>query len=560
VSDDDVVRAEIESMLSAGLTRRRLLQRLAVTGAALAVPSALARSAKALPPLLRTEVDATGDIGTITWGYPETITRMSLIHLSTGADENAIASTIEVLVNYDTNGNLVPVLAESWSAPDLQTYVYKIRKGVTFSDGTPMTMDDVLYSCLATWKEKGSVIAPLLANVKSMKQTGPNELTIKLLKPSATFKYLAVFLGVGKKSESVAHASELGTPAFLGTYTGPYAFESFVPGQSVTLVRNDNYWGKKPAAQKIIYEVFKDTTSMRLALQSREIAGAFKLPLTEIPTWQKLKTARTIVGKNPVQLIYISFDTKEAPWSDPHIRRAIAHCVDKKGIAKAIYKGVGAIPAHTLPAPSEWAAVGLTAAQANKLTQQIPDYDFDIAKAKAELAKSSMPNGFTNSVVVPSDSDPDITLIAESVSQNLKQIGVNLVVKPLPGSQVYGIWYSKKKNTGCVIIRNGPTFLDPSDYARIMLLKQFDVAGSYNSANYSDPQVEVLLKRAEESMSNAVRRESVIAALKIAARDEPYIPVVWGGGAMAVDDKYNYIGFHPWAYLIQEWGERIVAA
>lgn len=558
MSDDEMALSEVEATMSRALTRQQLLQRLGLAGAALALPSMFLRSETAAAALGGSQ--AVSDIGTITWGYPETITRMSLIHLSTGADENAIASTIEVLVNYDSNGRLVPMLAESWSSPNLTTYVYKIRKGVKFSDGTPLTMADVLHSCIATWKEKGSVIAPLLANVKSMKITGPRELTIKLKTPSVTFKYLAVFLGIGKKSESIAHAAQLGTPQFLGTYTGPYAFKTFVPGQSVTLVRNDHYWGKKPAAQEIVYKVFKDTTTMRLALQSREIAGAFKLPLTEIPTWQKLNTARVINGRNPVQLIYFSFDVKQEPWSDVHIRRAIAHCVDKRGIVKAVYKSVGAEAATTLPAPSEWASIGLTTAQARRFTRQVPEYSFDLKKAKAELALSSKPNGFTDHVIVPSDADPDITLIALSVSENLKKIGVNLQVKRIPQAQVYGVWYSKRKNTGCVIIRNGPTFLDASDFPRIMLLKQFDVAGSYNSSNYTNPQVERYLKTAEESANFSVRRSNILKALIIAGRDEPYIPIVWGGGAMAVDDKYNYIGFHPWAYLIQEWAARIVAA
>jgi ABC-type transport system substrate-binding protein len=150
--------------------------------------------------------------------------------------------------------------------------------------------------------------------------------------------------------------------------------------------------------------------------------------------------------------------------------------------------------------------------------------------------------------------------MAESLSQTLAQIGVHLTVKPEPTTQVQDQWLANKKNTGCTIILNAPTFLDPADYARIMLLKQFDIVGSYNSANYYNAQVEHFLAQSDLTSDPKSRAAAILGALKVAGADSPYIPLIWAGGAMAVNNKYNYIGFEPFTYLIQEWGERIVPA
>lgn len=537
------------------LTRRSFLQGAGVAGGALLLPSLLAGPAGAAT---RLRTGATKDIGTITWAFPEAITRMSLIHLETAADENAIASTIECLLTYDTTGRLVPNIATSWSQPTPTTYVFKIRQGVKFSDGTSMTMADILASANAVWKEPGSVFAGLLQEVKGFSVHG-NQLRVKLKAPVATFKYLATFIPVYKASELQAHSKILGTPKFLGTYTGPYSFESFVPGQSVTLVRNPHYWGKRPAADKIVYQVFKDDASERLAVQSGQLDGAFRLGLTDLKSWESLSDARVIQGGAPVQLYYVSFDNKQAPWNDPHVRRAIAHCCDKVGIAKAIFSG-NAIPATTYPPPSEWTELGLTSDQALAAYKHIPDYALDLSAAKAELAKSRYPKGVSGDMFVPGDSDPENTLIAQTIASKAKSIGINLTVKQQPDAEFNAQWLSSKKNTGCRVIRNGPTFLEASDFPRIMLLKAYDIPGSYNSANYYNSAIEKIMARVQASRNPAQRREDLLKVLHMVHTDQPYVPLVWGGGAMAINKKYNYVGFHPWAYLIQEWAEKIVAA
>jgi peptide/nickel transport system substrate-binding protein len=550
---------DLRVALDAALTRREMLRRLGVAGALMAVPSVVADAAQAGPFSEQTSA-AMRSVASIKFGFPETVPNLDPAAAPTASAENATANSAEALLTYGSDGSLLPLLAESFSQPDRKTYVFKIRQGVKFSDGSPMTIDDVVYSCQRMWKGPTTVFGGLFANVVSMEAGGGNQLIVRLKAPSNTFKYLATFLFIGQKASLQAAGKNLGTPGNLGIYTGPYIMSSFTPGQSVTLTRNANYWGPtKPIADQIIYQIFGDTNTARLAMQSGQLDGVFRLPLGDIAAWKQLSNVTVIEGANPVQLYYGSFDNHEAPWNDVHVRRAISHCVDKRGILKAVFKGNG-IAATTLPAPSEWSGLGLSSSQALRAYKTLPDYPFSVALAKQELAKSAYPKGFTNEVVVPSDSDPELTQAALNIAQVVKQIGIKLNVKEVPGAKFISIWETNKKNTGFTLIRNGPTFLDAWDFPSVMLLKRFDIPGSYNSANYTDPRVERLLNLAETTSSVAVRKKSIFDALKVAGAAAPYIPIVWGGGAMAINNKYKYVGFHPWAYLIQEWALRIKTA
>jgi len=542
--------------LEAAVTRREMVRRIGLAGAILTVPGLTGCGET------KTKLGAAGakTVPLITFGFPETLPNLDPAAAPTAAAENATANSAEALLTYGSDGSLQPLLAESFSRPDRLTYVFKIRSGVKFSDGSPMTMDDVVYSVLRIWKGPTTVFTGLFGKVVSMRATGPNELTVLLKEPSDTFKYLATFLFIGQKTALAAAGKNLGTPGHLGVYTGPYVMGAFTPGQRLTLTRNHHYWGPvKGVADQITFQVFADTNTMRLAMQSGQLDGAFRLPLGDVAAWQQLSNAHVIPGQNPVQLYYGSFDTKQAPWSDVHVRRAISHCVDKQGIAKAVFKGHG-LAATTLPAPSEWVGVGVSPTQALALYQQIPDFAYSLKLAKQELAKSAYPTGFTNDVVVPSDSDPELTQSALVLAQAAKQIGISLNVKALPGAKFLSTWYSNKKNTGFCLIRNGPTFLDAGDFPSVMLLKFDDINGGYNSANYFDSQVETFLAQAESAKTPASRETAILGALNVAAPAAPYIPIVWGGGAMAISNKYQYVGFHPWAYLIQEWALRVKAA
>jgi peptide/nickel transport system substrate-binding protein len=417
-------------------------------------------------------------------------------------------------------------------------------------------MDDVLYWMDRVMKNEQSIFVSYFADVVSVEQTGDMQMTIKLEAPSTTFLGLANFLFIGQKKYTEAHEQDLGTPGNLGMFTGPYKLEEYVPEESVTLTRFDGYWGEPPAARRISYRFIPDDETRRLALDSGEIDGGFNVPPEDVREWDDLQSAGVISRPN-LQFGYISFDTKQEPWSDINVRRAVAHALDRDGIVKTIMRG-NATVATSYPPPEDWAAI-MPADEILSEYEQLTQYDFDLDKAGAALRESASPDGFEATIQVP-PTPAYLRQIALSLSENLKQVGIDLRVEEVKDEVYREQWYTNKKNTGIQLIQNGPTVQDPADFPGIMLTKRYNVSGGFNTANYVNPEVEKLWAEQQEATEPEARVEPILEVLRIAADDVPYAPIFWNKGSVGISDALSYDGFHAAWYVIQPWAQYIKPA
>src|SRR5262245_45176669 len=183
----------------------------------------------------------------------------------------------------------------------------------------------------------------------------------------------------------------MGQPGVLMMGTGPYKFDSLDPLKGVELSANPNYWGGKPSIQHISVKFISDEQSMALAFRAGDVDIAWP------------SNARAFEATAGTQLIsasacnqgFLSMNTKVAPFNDVHVRRAIAYVLNKPDIIKA--QGGFAEPDSTMIPPVQLQSVA-SRAQVAKLVKSIPTYPFSVAKAKAELAKSAYPNGFSTHI------------------------------------------------------------------------------------------------------------------------------------------------------------------
>ena len=496
-------------------------------------------------------------LDSLTWSFNQVATNLDPIKAGDLPSEAAISSSVQGLVVYNSSGVIEPYLAESWSHPDPVTWVFNIRPGVPFWDGTVMTMEDVLYSIDRLLHGNGTIFGGLFSTVTSVKQTGKMQLTIKLSSPNPEFLGLANFLFVGQKAYTEKHNSTLGSPGSLGMFTGPYILESYVPNESVTLTRFDGYWGQKGTAKTVTFQFITDDNTRRLALESGQLNGGFNVPSTDIAAWREISNIDLVVKPN-LQIGYLSMDVKQSPWSDVHVRRAVAHCVDQAGIVKSIMGGVPTAATSITP-PGEWAPLGMSANEALTAYQKFQQYPFDIAMAKAELKQSAFPNGFTASLPVP-PTPPYLSSIAQSIAQNLKQIGITLNIVNVQENEYEAGFFTSKKNTGIQILENGPTVDDPSDFPTIMLGQAGIVGGGWNTANYVNPKVQTLIAQESAATKPSDRIAAITEMLNIASQDVPYIMNYWNEGAMAISRNLKYPGVHAAWYCIQPWAAQISPA
>jgi peptide/nickel transport system substrate-binding protein len=207
-----------------------------------------------------------------------------------------------------------------------------------------------------------------------------------------------------------------------------------------------------------------------------------------------------------------------------------------------------------MPPPEQWGDVA-SQKYVQKLYKSFPKYTFSIAKAKAELAKSKYPNGFTATLPYP-DSQQTLGKAALSLSQNLKQIGVNLDVKQVTTDDWFAALFAHK-DLGAQIISWGVDYPDPADALHFIYDSQYATANAFNTADYKSDQMDRLLKIQQDSVVAKVRADAIANALKYTARDVPYIPIWYQQVAMALKSKYSY-DFGTW-YLYTPWLAGITA-
>jgi peptide/nickel transport system substrate-binding protein len=421
---------------SEGMSRRALLKVMITTGGLVVTSSALSTGAGALLPTngardrLGEELRAhsTSQIRSLAVGLSTSVSTLNLMHEAGIANYVIALLCQEALVGVSPSGALVPSLASKWTQKNGRVFVYQLRKGVKFSDGTPMTVNDVLASINANAK-KGSTsdLAYSYAGIKSIKATGTSEITVELDAPNALFAWTLSpgSLQVTSEAFLTKHGSTLGTPGVGILGTGPYRISEFVPDSHVTVVRNKHWWGGSAHYDEIQLQFISNSTTEQYAMRSKSIQMATSVEVDQVSQWKAISGVKVDLATDN-SLVTLAFNTAKAPWNDIHVRKAVAHAIDRPGIVRSILNGHGEV-ALTMPTKLEWGGL-LTTAEVNSLYARIPQYNFDMKEAKSELAASTVPHGFTDTITYLS-SGPQIGQALLTLSQNLQQIGINLTVR-----------------------------------------------------------------------------------------------------------------------------------
>ena len=549
------------------LDRRQLLRGIGIGSAALAFPGVLAAcgnsggsggspgSGTSSPAKLSNK-----DIASLSWALStSTIVGLDIASAFEANAQMVQINGLEGLLAVSDQLTLTPLLATSWNydAAGLK-YVFQIRPGVKFWDGTPMTVDDVVFSLSRHIDPKvSSQIAGYFANVDSFVKTGASEVTIKLKRPDPLVANALVFAPILSQAFVKKIGSGLGAPGtglrIMGT--GPYQITSFPNSTSATVDRFAGYWGAKPRVKTCAFSCIADTQTLQLAIQSGQSGGTFGVPVQDSAAYEKLSGVRTYSAPG-MYICALSFDTSTPPFNDLHVRKAIAYASDRAGYVRAFLDGNGT-PADCVVPPQQWGSV-LPQSQVAKIYQQLPNYPFSLADAKKELAQSAHPNGFTtNSVLVPNNS-PAVVKAMESLSTSVKQLGINMPIQQVPTNDWLANLYGHK-NLGLICLLFVPDYADPADYMNLIYPSANAVKNNFNLANFKDPQVDKLLQQANSASSNAQRAQDLSQVLTISQQQLPYYGLFWQNDVMAIQNAYAYQGFTG-LYYNQSWLNRIYSA
>ena len=323
-----------------------------------------------------------------------------------------IYMTYETLVSYDTqSGELVGLLADEWEIVDAQTLKFHLREGVTFTDGNPLTGEDVLYSWQRALNSVVHAANAALIDFDACEIDGQN-LTVKLTQPNADFIY--VLSGVGFCVESKAYVEEVGEDAFKlePCGTGPYILEDFVQGESITYTRNDNYWGGTPKYQTVVIRPVMEEATRSIAFEAGEYDIARISTNDSIATLAGRESEGIYLAPTVGSTIYyVNLWDQSEIFSSRELRLAFAHAIDWNALNESIWGEYALKPESALSTASPYYT-------------EIGVYEYDPDLAKQYLADGGYPDGYTIGIAV-SASGNDLA-ICEIMQAYLAEVGITL--------------------------------------------------------------------------------------------------------------------------------------
>ncbi|WP_116998256.1 ABC transporter substrate-binding protein [Desertimonas flava] len=449
----------------------------------------------------------------------------------------------EPLTAYAADGAITPLLASEAEHPDPTTYVYTLRPDVQFSDGSPLTAEDVKFSFeLHMGEENPSYRARFFAGIESIEVAG-DQVTVTLAEPDPEFPYAVASLGIVSKANYEAHPDDIGTPAAPQIGTGPYVIADFSPAEEVTLEPNPGYWGEAPAYESLTYSTASDDSSRLLALQSGDFDGVLLPPVHQIPAIQGLGAYTEYSTFDPT-IYRVIFDTTKPPFDDIHVRNAIAHAIDREAIVAGVFGGNAEL-ADSVVLESVVADMGGDTDVATVFDEFAAAFEYDLDAARAELAQSSVPDGFEIEVPVFSE-DPTQALVAQVMAPSLAEIGIDISISQVDMNGWVGV-FLEGEGDGLIIDQWSAGSPDPATVPRSL----FTPGAAGNFSKLDDPAVnDALAAYVAADGDAATQQATLVDTLTAAQAVTPYVPLAFPNLFVYLDDDVVLNAVTPYFWMV----------
>ncbi len=493
-------------------SRRGFLKLAAGSAGAATLATALggpseAATRRVLPGLYILAQDGT----TITYGLEGDVRGLEPA-LSYDFTANPVVCNIsEGLMMFTPEGGLEPLVADSFEQTDEVTYVYTLRDGVVFSDGSPVTIDDVVAS-IARVRDP-EVAGPLAwmydVPEAAVEATDDRTLTITLATPSALFRYVTATTA-GHVIPAAA-IEQYGMDLLRNPIgTGPYMLENWTAGTEIALVKNPNYWQEgKPHFERFVFKIVEEGTTRVTGLRTGELTMIGNVPPDQIEAVTGFENVnfQEVVGYT---INKIEFRNDQPPFDDVNIRKAVCHSVPLADIMENIV-GVNGVQARNTTVPPN---------MPGSASEELEPVPYDLERAKELMAASSMPDGFSTQLHVIAPNDIWVPQ-AIAVQEALQELNIAVEVMQYPYADFITLTQGGEYE-GMVLTQWGSDFPDAAGNLIPNFLST-NWPPQNNTAFYSNPEVDELLTASESELDEEARLEMLKEAQRIISEDQPYI-------------------------------------
>ncbi|WP_308466354.1 ABC transporter substrate-binding protein [Rathayibacter soli] len=493
-----------------------------------------------------------GDIDSFTWvSYAEPFS-LDYVYAFDYSDNQVLSNVCESMLRLNPDFSISPGLAESYSNPTPLTWVYEMRPGVTFHDGTPMTAADAVASMRRNIDPAvGSSWFSTYQNVKSIDQTGPMEVTVTLTKPDSQFNLgISGSAGVVESAHTLAEKGKnYGNSTGLVNCTGPFELTAWKAGESVTLTRYDNYWDTalRAKAKQVTILFMTDPNARVNALTSGQVDGGWMVPSEAINKLQASKTGNLYFGLNTA-VNSLVVGNLNGVLGNVEVRKALLMALDRQGMVDAAAKGFGEVT-NALTTESVWGEA--TAATRKAAFSDLTDYKYDVAAAKKLVEKA----GATGKTIVirTAPMGNDFAIVAQGTAAAAKSIGLKATIQTMT-PDAYTTLFSDPSARKGVDLFYTSWYLstpDPLEMYGVLQTGQFS-----NYGNWSDPQFDKLVNTAVGTADPEPRAQISVKLQKIANQQLPWLPLFQGPMTVYLGKHITGVApsvamlYYPWAATI----------
>ena len=456
--------------------------------------------------------------GSVVYGMTQDLASLDP-HVDTDAGtRDVVFNLYEGLVKPTSDGGFIPAVASDYIiSDDAKTYTFTLRDGITFHDGTPVTIEDVKYS-IDRYAEIQGESSAFSSLVDSVDVQDDKTLVVNLKESYSEFLPMMTIAIIPQSNEDPA-----GNP--IGT--GPFKYVSYTPGQNLELKKYDGYWQEGvPSLDSVEFKFIADVDTAFVELQAGTIDILKYLTSAQAET---LGDDYNIVqgSMNLVHAMYLN--SAYEPLSKTEVRQALCYAVDRDAINNFIFGGKShIIGSHMIPAMSKYYE-----------PEAETVYSYDPEKAKELLADAGYADGFDLEITVPSSYSQHVDS-AQIIADELSQVGINVTLNQVEWSTWLQDVYKGGNFQATVIGFDGT--LAPSDW-----LKKYVTDDAKNFMHYSNTEYDDVFNTAYTTVDDDVKVENYKKAQMILAEDAAAVYIEDPANLVAVSKKFGGYTFYPTA-------------
>ena len=448
---------------------------------------------------------------------------------------------VETLVTFpEEKTEVVPGLAESWTiSKDGLQYTFKLRKGITFHDGTPFNAAAVKFSIErqinpehpASKIGKYPFANYFFGNVKAVEVLSEDRVAFLLKEPRASFLAILTAAAASVVSPTAVMKTGQDYPS-QPVGTGPFKFASWERGQRVVLEKNPTYWKGPVKYDRVVFRPIVEDQARLTELLTGQLDLIVGVPadfVGQLETNAKV----ALLKQTGVHVWYLGINNQKKPFDDRRVRQALNYAVNKDAIVKDVLKGTGT-PSRGPVMPNTWG-----------VEPALKAYPYDPAKAKKLLAEAGYPNGFSTTLWVPESGSGMQAPVAMStvIQSNLKAVGVNVSMQTMEWGAYLAKLRSKEQELFALSWMAGME--DPDMVMYPLLHSSQWTPNGPNRALYKNEQFDKLLSEARLTTDQAKRAALYRQAQKILIEDAPWIFVDHEVQIAATSKRVQGFKLHP---------------